>query len=201
MAALSPLGAKEAFNYIAMTPEFSATATPITRAKTFGDPATGEVTTYLATASGAPIAGDVDIVQAAFDEWAEPWGTDSTAAAAAEVVIDGTYEVWVKSGLTEAQILAAIDTALAVFLEEVDIGGTVISPATGMIYKDSLSVVVATATLDGLPEGQTLGVKRAIFILANVDEDTDADGVDDAIGMAQSEVAVLGTITGTVNFL
>jgi hypothetical protein len=132
LASISPLGPKDAYNYVATSPALSPTSTPITRTKTVANPATGEVTVYLATADGAPTGGDVAIVQTGIDGWAEPWCVTATAVAASENVIDVTYQLWIKgSNLTEAEIKAAVETALAVYLAAAPIGGIVIDPDPG----------------------------------------------------------------------
>ena len=188
LAALSPDGPKEAYNYIAKTPEFSPTSTPITRATTKADPATGLVTTYIANAGGAPSSGDVAIVQAAFDKWAEPWCVTSTATAAAPVTVHVTYQVWVRSSLAEADIKTAIATTLATYFAALDIGGDIIPPAvTGTVYVDALAVSISGAKTAA---DQAIGAVRCLVTLPAADVDLDED-----------EVAVLGTVTGTVNFL
>jgi hypothetical protein len=188
MSALSPLGPKDAYNYVAQTPEYAETGTAITRSTTFADPDTGEVSVYLATATGAPDAPDVAIVQAAFDEWAEPWCTTSTAVAATEVTVAVTYEIWLRSSLTEAQIRLAISNALSVYFAATRIGGVLIPPATeGKIYVGGLEVVIAASTTDA---GTAIGTVRVTVTLPAADEE-----------LANNEVAVLGTVTGTVNYL
>lgn len=182
LGSLSPNGPKDAYNYIATTPAFSAVATPITRTNTVSDSATGIVTTYLATASGAPVAGDVTIVQAAFEEWAEPWGVQAVAVAATPLTVNVAYQVWVSgSNLTQAQIETAIGNALSVWFASLDIGGYVISPDTGAIYVDALQQVIGTATP---------GILR-------VSVTTPAG----TTAMTANQVAVLGTVTPTITFI
>lgn len=187
LAALSPDGPKEAYNYIAKTPEFSDTATAITRATTKCDPDTGIVTVYIATAGGAPSEDDVEIVQEAIDEWAEPWGTTATAVAVSTQTVAVTYQVWIRSSLDEDDIEDAIETALSEYFAALPIGGEVIPPATtGTLYVDSLIVVIAGAMVGDTPIGT---VRVAVTIPAD-DVDLDVD-----------EVAVLGTVTGTITYL
>jgi hypothetical protein len=182
LASISPLGPKDAYNYVATSPALSPTSTPITRTKTVANPATGEVTVYLATADGAPTGGDVAIVQTGIDGWAEPWCVTATAVAASENVIDVTYQLWIKgSNLTEAEIKAAVETALAVYLAAAPIGGIVIDPDPGMIYAQELSQVIGTAT-------------PGIVLV-----DMTVPGGDTAI--AVNEVPKIGTVTGTVTVL
>ncbi len=182
LSALSPNGPKEAYHYIATTPEFSDVGTAITRTRVDADDATGEVTVYLATANGAAEAGDVVIVQAAFDEWAEPWCTTSTAAAASEVTQAVTYRVWVRgSSLTSTQIAAAVDDALADFFAGLEVGGTVIAPASGKLYVEALRQAIGQATP---------GIQQVTITVPA-----------DDLAMDPEDVAVLGATTSTVTIL
>jgi len=184
LAATSPDGPKEAYNYVAKTPEYSDTATAITRATTICDAATGAVTVYIATAGGAPDADDVAIVQSAIDEWAEPWCTTATAVAVSTETVAITYQVWVTSSLTELAIKTAIDAALAEYFASLAIGGLVIPPAaTGSVYVSALRAVITSAKV-----GTTsIGASLCEVTLPTAD-----------VALAADEVAVLGTITGTV---
>lgn len=182
LGSLSPNGAKDAYNFIATTPEFSATSVPITRTRTVGDPTTPNVTVYLATAAGAPTGGDVAIVQAAIDANVEPWGADATAVAATPHVIAVTYQAWVKgSQLTAAQIQTAIGNALASFFATLSLGGYVIPPDTGDVYVETLQQVIASATV---------GIQRVVVSLPA-----------SSVVLTPNEVATLGTIIPTVTLL
>lgn len=182
LGSLSPNGPKDAYNYIATTPAFSAVATPITRTNTTSNASTGVVTVYLATAAGAPVGGDVAIVQAAIDERAEPWGVTATAVAASELTVPITYQVWVLgSNLTTAQIETAIGNALAAWFASLSIGGYVIPPDSGAIYVDALQQVIGGATPGILRVAVTLPAGTTV--------------------MTPAQVAVLGTITPTVTLL
>lgn len=188
LSALSAMGPKDAYNYIAKTPEFSATATPITRAKTKASAATGAITVYIATADGAPINDDVEIVQEAIDIWAEPWCHEATAVAVSEVTVNITYSAWVRSGFAEADIETAIANALAVYFASIDIGGDVIPPSTdGYVYTSALVVVISTAKTDN---EDSIGVVRVTIDSPVADVEIEED-----------EVAVLGTVTGSINYL
>lgn len=190
LAAISALGPKDAFNYVAKSPIYAAVGTAITRAVTFNDPTNGNVNVYIANAGGAPSSADVAIVQTALDTWAEPWCVTSTAIAATPVTIPVAYEIWVKTTLTQTQITTAIATALSVYFSNVPIGGTLTSSSTGSIYVNELIVTIGSTTLDGTVDGTPLGVIRALVSLPNAD-----------VALANNQVAVLGTITPTVHFL
>lgn len=187
LGALSPHGPKDAYNFVAKTPSYSATSSPITRTSTYGDPSTGLVSVYLATATGAPTPADIAVVQLAIEKWSEPWGVNSTAVPATNVVVNISYTVWVSSGLSAAVISTAINNALAAYFASIPIGGTVTAPATGQLYFDALVVVIATAQT---ASGQSLGIVRA-----------DLNVPASNVALTPSQVAVLGTITSTVNFL
>lgn len=182
LGALSPDGPKEAYNYVAKTNKYSATSLPITRSTTQADPTTGIVSVYIANAAGAPSGGDVAIVQAAVDRNAEPWTVTSTVVAASNLIVPVTYQVWIRgSNLTSAQIQTAISAALAQYFSTLPIGGEVIPPAPGYVYVDSLKQIIGTATP---------GIVR-VSVSAPAGD----------VAMFGFQVAVLGTVTGTVTVL
>ncbi len=182
LGSLSPNGAKDAYNFIATTPEFSATSVPITRTRTVGTPTSPAVSVYLATAAGAPVGGDVTIVQAAIDANVEPWGATATAIAATPHVVDVTYQAWVKgSQLTSAQIQTAIGTSLANFFATLALGGYVIPPDTGDVYVETLQFIIGAATP---------GIQRVVVSLPA-----------SSVALTANEVATLGTITPTITLL
>lgn len=181
LGSLSPNGPKEAYNYVAQTPELSVTSTPITRSRTVADPVTGEVSLYIATAGGAPTAPDVAVVQAAIEELAEPWCVESTAIAASEIVIPITYRVWIRSSITSLQVTSAIAIALSTYLATIQVGGVLVPPDTGAVYVEALTYVIHTA----LP-----GIERVLVTVPAAD-----------VVVAPNEVPVLGAITPTVTFL
>ncbi len=180
LGALSAAGPKEIYAFIAKTELYSATATRITRVSPVTDPVTGEISCYLATASGAPSAADVTIVDEAFDRWATPWCTGASAVAAEDLVIPITYEVWVKgSALTVAQIETAIELALIAYFKTIPIGGDIVdAEPNGQVRQGILELVIG----------------RAIPEIIKVVVSLPADDVD----LDEEEVAVLGAITPTV---
>ncbi len=182
LGALSPMGPKDAYDYIARSPEFSDTSSPITRSRTVSSVTTGNLSVYLATATGAPTAPDVAIVQDAIDTYAEPWGTTATAIAATPHTIAVTYQVWVSgSQLTAAQIETSIGDALAAWFASLDLGGYVIPPDTGAVYVDSLAQVIGQSTVGILRVSVTLPAATVV--------------------LTPDEVAELGTVTATITLL
>lgn len=182
LGSFSPNGPKDAYDYAAKTPAYSPTSTPITRTRTVLTASNGILTTYLATAAGPPTAGDVAIVQTAFDQYVEPWGAQSVAAAATAVGQAVTYQAWVQgSQLTSAQIQVLIEAALVAWFASLDIGGYVIPPDTGAIYPDVLEQVIGQATS---------GILRvSVSIPATT------------LAMTSNQVAQLGAVTGTITRL
>ena len=194
LASLSPLGPKDAYNYVVTTP-FSSfppisgqsiddASSPITRSKTVSDPTTGFLTVYIANAEGAPSGGDVTLAQDAVDKWAEPLCDTATVVAAADLSIDVTYTVNLTSSLTEAQVKSLISLALSVYFAMLPIGGVVIpafDPDNGYVFKEALQNIIHNAVT---------GIKLTSLSLPTVDQ-----------LVAVDEVPVLGSITGTVNYL
>jgi phage-related baseplate assembly protein len=190
LGALSPNGPKEAYHFVATTPALddgtvlSGTSVPITRTQPSLNATTGVLTLYLATASGAPTAPDVALVQAAFDKWAEPWGTTSVAAAATEVTVPVTCQIWVqKPNLTEAQIKSKVSAALAAYFKTIPIGGFVIQPDPGKVFVGSLETELAKS----LPNTNDGNIIKVAVTLPAAD-----------VTMTAGQVAVLGTLTTTV---
>lgn len=192
LGSLSPLGPKDAYDFVARTPldQFPAvngtlltpTDTPITRSRTTLNMVNGDVEVYLATAGGAPTPTDVARVQEGFDRWAEPWGTTSVAYEAIEVAVPVTYRVWIRSSLTEAQIESIIADDLARYFAAIPVGGVVIAPDTGAIYQEALTHVIHLAVL---------GIER-VEVTAPAGE---------FVSINPYEVPVLGTIVPEVTFL
>ena len=183
LGSLSPDGPKDAYNYVATTPELSpGLSTPITRTRTVANAATGAVSVYLATAAGAPSGGDVTIVQTAIETYAEPWGVTATAIAATALPVAITYQAWVQdSQLTSAQIQTAISTALAAWFATLAIGGYVIPPDTGAVYVDALEQVIGNATP---------GILRVVVSIPAAD-----------VVLTSAQVATLGALTPTITLL
>lgn len=184
LGALSPNGPRDAYNYVAQNFELTGT-TGVTRTRSIGDSDTGDVLIYLAGPSG-PVSGtDRDAVEAAIIQWATPLTITPTVESATGVDVDVTYTIWVYAGVgeTEAAIKDAIEAELERLFAERPIGGDIIPPAvSGKLYTSLIESVIR-ATFPG----HTFRVS-----LADPAVDVDLD---------PSEVATLGTVTGTVNFV
>jgi hypothetical protein len=154
----------------------------VTRIRTSPD-GFGRVYVYVATASGAITGSASDpstplgAVADAIYEAAEPLGVTAVVATATAKVIPVTYEVWLydNSGLTLAQIHAAISAALGSYMAAQPIGGNVVGGGAGKIYTSDLVGVVKSA----LP-----GIFRIAVTLPAAD-----------VVLVASEVPVLGAVT------
>ncbi len=180
-AATSPMGPKDVYGYVAKTASYSATSAPITRTSQDIDITTGDGTTYLATAGGAPSAADVAIVQEAHDTWAEPQAFLNTAAGASNLAVAITAVVSLATSLTVAEVKAAIETALARYFRTLPIGGFVVPPATGIVYLDAIKSAII---------GATPGVVLVSLSLPAAN-----------VAVTAGQVPVLGTVTLTVTLL
>jgi hypothetical protein len=183
LGSLSPNGPKEAYAYVAKTPALNPTSVPITRVQVVLNKATGALTVYLATATGAPSADDVTLTDKAIDRWATPWLVDSAAAAAAEVVTPITYHVWVSgSNDTTEAIESRIAATLARFYRLIPINGWIVDPdPAGYVYWDQIKAAI----LKDVPE------------IIRIDMSSTSGGVS-GFTLTAGQVMKLGAITPTV---
>lgn len=183
-ASLSPNGPAAAYQFVALTPALTGVQT-ITRARVYSASSTGFVTVYVAGAGGAVGGSDVTAVQAAINTWATPLCITATVNNSNNVVVPVTYTVWVYQsvGQTTAQIQAAILLALQNYFAARPIGGDIIPPATtGALYQAEIAAVIGSV----FP-----GVTFRVSVSAPAGDTS----------MGNGDVAVLGTVTGTVNLV
>ena len=190
--AISPNGAPGAYAAVAMTlddgsPRILPSGARITRVRVSSDSGTGEVTVTCATASGA-VTGDVGdpatdlgAVNYAIQTTCVPVGIPAvTVRSATAHAVPLTYEAWIysTSGLTGAQVQAAVAAQFTTWITTREIAGDVIPPATaGYVYLEPLKGAV----------------KAASAYLFNLHVSLPA--ADEAI--AEDEVPTVGTITCT----
>jgi len=179
--ATSPDGARGAYAYFARNPDYGGTSA-ITRVRTYGDSTMGVVTIYFAGPSGGSSAADVALAQLAIVTWCLPLCITLVAAAATNVTIAVTYELWLYKSCnkTVAEVRTAVSTALGVLFSARPIGGDVVAPATtGKIYQSDILATIVKA----IPEGF-----RASVTVPSGDT-----------ALTNGQVAVLGTVTGTIH--
>ncbi len=86
---------------------------------------TNDVTLAVAAPSGAPDADDIVGIQTAVERYVRPSGVTATVVASTEEVYDPTISIWVTpaSGTTTAQIEAAVQNRIALYIAAYPIGG------------------------------------------------------------------------------
>lgn len=187
--ALSPNGPRDAYKYIALTPEFTGT-TGVTRARSVGDSDTGDVNLYIAGPSGPVSSDDRDAVEEAIVRWATPLTVTPTVANANAVVVNIAYQLWLYSsvGKTAAEVEEAVESALESTIKAHPIGGDIIPPAaSGKLYRSLIATTIQDVFLDE-------SGKRYAF---RVEVTSPAADVD----LDEQEVAVLGTVTSLITFV
>jgi uncharacterized phage protein gp47/JayE len=118
LGALSPDGPADAYEYVARNAELTGVL-GVTRAKADGDNTTGTVTVYVASTTASLSGGDVALIQAACEEWAEPLCTECTVVGATSQSIAVAL-----SGVSSSLSLV-VNTAVSAYLATVELGGIV----------------------------------------------------------------------------
>jgi phage-related baseplate assembly protein len=186
LGALSPFGPWDAYaNAVRNTTRADGSSTAVTRVRTVKN-GYGDVTTYVATPSGA-VAGtvgdlttDLGLVDEQIQQFAAPLAVTADTQSATPLSISVAYEVWCynTTGLTQAGLLAAIATRLATFMSTQPIGGNIAPPSvSGQVFVDAIRTVIGAS----LPQ---------IFHVLVTTPSAD-------VAIASSEVPVLGTVSCT----
>jgi len=183
LGSLSPNGPRDAYAYVAKTPELAGTS-KITRVRTVPNGGTGQVDVYLAGAGGAVLEADRALAEDAIERLATPLGVTPVVTSATNVTIPVTYTAWIYSSVskTSAEIQSAIAAALASLFAVRPIGGDVIAGNTGRIYHSMIESEIRKTFPDHC-------FRVSLTAPAG---DTDLDIF---------EVAVLGTVTPTINIV
>ncbi len=186
--AVSPNGAREAYEYVAMT----ATRTDgsnvgINRVNPMPD-LMGGVLVYIASSSGAVPDADVEIVDEAIQRYATPLAVTSIVESATPLLVPITYEVWLRNtgGLTEANVQFAIETSLRKFFATEPIGGHRIGVASNL-YRSAIIAAIGAAEDEG-------GTPIPIFRVEVTNPGSD-------VPVMAHEVTTLGTLVGAVHLL
>ena len=184
LGALSPNGAFDAYGYTAKnaTRLADGTAIGVTRVHTIPD-GIGGVDCYIATASGAipgavgNTATDLGQVDALLQKAVVPLAVTLRSWSATTVAIAVTCDLWVRntSGMTDAQIQAAVSTAIQNYFASVPIGGEQFT-GSGFVYASAITAAIASV----LP---TLTVRVTLTLPA-------AD-----VALTATQVPVLGAYT------
>lgn len=184
LGSFSPNGPREAYAYVARNSELTGT-NAVTRVRVYADSDTGDVLVYLAGPSGAVAGADVTLVEDAILEWATPLCITPTVASCATITVPITYTIWVYDTVNKsvAEIQEEVEAALEDMFATRQIGGDIIPPDTaGKLYKSLIE-----STIRGVYSTDCFRVS-----VATPSADTSLDN---------DEVAVLGTVTATVNIV
>lgn len=180
---LSPNGPADAYAYIARSPSFTGT-TAVTRSRVFGDKDTGDVTLIVASPTGPVPGPDVALVEVAILKWAVAICDTPEVQSAAGVTVSPTYTLWLYKSVnkSEAEVKAAVGDAFAELCRTRPIGGDVIPPArTGALYAEKIKSTIANV------------FPASTFRVALTSPGDTA--------LANNEVPVAGTLTGTIIFV
>lgn len=184
LASLSPNGPADAYRFVAQTPEL-VNDRVITRCRVVDDSTVGEVDVYIAGPSGAVDGSTVADVDEGIETYANPLCNSATVASAANLTLAVAYQLWVYVGINKqaAEIEADVEATLEQELAERPIGGDITPPATtGYIFKGFIEAMILKAVA---PYGY-----RVVVTTPAAD-----------VALANNEVAVLGTVTPTVNLI
>jgi phage-related baseplate assembly protein len=159
LGTLSPNGPRDAYAFIARsTLRTDGSAIGVTRVRTIAD-GIGGIDCYLADADGGLTdSDDIDTIDDALQTQVVPLAITLRTHGAATLTIAITYELWIPSTntQTDAEVQSAVVAALEAFIGGRNIGGDVISPATGKVYLSAIEDVVGGAVAGTLKRSVTL---------------------------------------------
>lgn len=178
LSAKSPTGPRGAYSYVARNQELTG-ASIVPKVKEFPDSEDGDVVLYVASDAGPVTAGDLTLIRDAIVYKATPLTITPIVLAATPVTVPVTYEVWTYSTVnrTVDEMKEDIEAALLSLFAALPIGGD----DGGKLYKSALEAVI----------GRTHEPTFRVSVTLPTDDVTLADG----------EVAVLGTLTATINLV
>lgn len=149
LGSLSPLGPWDAYAYAARNATLdTGESAGITRTRATKD-GYGNVTLYVASASGGVTGAALTAAGDAVEQQAVPLAVAASTVSANELAVQVTYSAWVYNtvGLTSEQVKQAVESALAAFFAALPLGGNLLSPgdALGYVYRDQLLSVIDAA--------------------------------------------------------
>lgn len=194
LGSLSPMGPWDAYTFAAKNARRNTdgTSVGVTRVKTSKD-GFGNVTVYVATASGE-VTGDVDdidtdlgAVDEAIQQFAAPFPVNAITESAEAVAVPVTYQLWMynSAGLTNAQVVTAVEAALIAFFSSEPIGGNFID-VTGKLYQSAIAAAIG-ATRYPADSLTSLPIFRVVVTLPASD-----------VSLNENQVPVIGTIIPTI---
>lgn len=201
LGALSPFGPWDAYAFAARNARRS-TGEPcgVTRTRVNKD-GFGNVSVYVAGASGTTsgtlgdLTTDLGAVDDAINKSAEPLAINATAIGATAAPINVVYEAWAytSTGMTAAQIKAAVRLKLVDFMAAQPIGGAKLDPGdpSGVVFVDALRAVISNAlpqiyhVVVTSPAGDTtLALAQVPTLIHNVSTDATVHQVTPPAGVS-----------------
>lgn len=177
LSSLSPNGPRGIYSYVARNQELTG-ASIVPKVKEVPDSETGDVVVYIASDAGTVTATDLDAITDAIVHLATPLTITPSVLAATPVTVPVTYEVWTYTvNRTVAEMKEDIEASLLALFAALPIGGD----EGGYLYRSAVEAII------GRTHEQTFRVSVA----------TPAADV----ALADGEVAVLGTITASINLV
>jgi hypothetical protein len=175
LGTISVRGPRDAYAYaVSSAKRLDGTPVDINRSQISPSSSTGTVTVYVASPSGAPIAGDITAVADNIEAIARPDSVTVSVLAATTVPLTRTLTVWCRrqNGVSSSDISDLVNTALIDAVATYPIGGLPKPPVTqGYLYADFIAGVVKSA-------------HASIF---------DVDGTGADVALNPGEVATLAT--------
>jgi len=150
LGALSPFGPWDAYSFAARNARRTdGSRVGVTRVRTKKD-GFGNVTTYVATSSGGvtgtvgDLTSDLGAVNEAIQQYSAPLAVTAWVESAAPLAIPVTYRVsmYNTSGLTQAEIILAIEARLVAFMSAQPIGGNVVGVDPGKVFQDAIETAI-----------------------------------------------------------
>jgi hypothetical protein len=150
LGALSPNGPWDAYSYVcksAKRPDGSPIG--VTRVRLVKD-GYGNLTVYVATATGGVATSDVAILQDAIDKNSTTQCVNAVVVSATPVVLNFEHETWIynTSSQTPDQLEDAIYTKLRSYVQSQPLGGNILeatTPPTGKVFADAIKSVIGAA--------------------------------------------------------
>jgi hypothetical protein len=150
LGALSPFGPWDAYASAARNAKRAdGSSLGVTRFRITKD-GYGNVTTYLATASGEVPGADVVDADEAIQQWAAPLAVTAHTESALGHAVPVTYEVWLynTSGLSPSAVQDAIALRLQSFFSTQPIGGNVIGSDPGKVFHDAIRRTIGASVAE-----------------------------------------------------
>lgn len=140
IAAVSPNGAADAYDYVARTVELNGGVVGVRTNGVF-DSDVGDITLYVAGPSGALSGPDVTKIQDAIRKICQPICIDCTVVSATNLVVNVTAVAYVyaSQNITSGEGSTILEAHVTNWLSSLNLGGDKVPPDGGKLYVQALS--------------------------------------------------------------